>query len=198
MKLSSFQCGPLENNAFLLEDDTGPEAVLIDAPPDSFKRIPIADYRHLHVIITHGHWDHIADAHKFQLLGAKIYAHRGDVTLIEHPQQMAFFLPDGITISPTRIDSFLEHGQILHLVHTDFHIKHVPGHSPGGIACFLPQYNCVFVGDTLFANGVGRTDLPGGSWPQLQASLANQLFTLPDSVIVLCGHGLQTTIGEER
>ena len=80
----------------------------------------------------------------------------------------------------------------------DIQVIHTPGHSPGGVCFYLPQAGCLFCGDTLFAEGVGRTDLPGGDFDQLKQSVVERLFTLPPETRVLPGHGPTTTIGWER
>ena len=74
----------------------------------------------------------------------------------------------------------------------------VPGHSPGGLAFYLPDSGCAFVGDSLFAHSIGRTDLPGGDYSTLINSVAEKLLTLPDETVVYSGHGESTTIGDER
>ncbi len=78
------------------------------------------------------------------------------------------------------------------------HVLHVPGHSPGGVAFYIPDEGVVFSGDALFNMGIGRTDLPGGSYPQLMTSIRTKLFALPDDTVVYPGHGPATTIGRER
>jgi glyoxylase-like metal-dependent hydrolase (beta-lactamase superfamily II) len=79
-----------------------------------------------------------------------------------------------------------------------FEVLHTPGHSPGGVTLYLRDEGVAFDGDLLFAGGVGRTDLPGGSWEVLVRSIRQVLFTLPDETVIYPGHGPKTTVGEEK
>jgi glyoxylase-like metal-dependent hydrolase (beta-lactamase superfamily II) len=95
-------------------------------------------------------------------------------------------------------DQFVGDGDTLSLGSTTLRIFHTPGHSPGSISLYSAEDSAVFVGDVLFWRGVGRADLPGGSWPTLLESIRSRLFALPDQTRVYPGHGPSTTIGEER
>jgi glyoxylase-like metal-dependent hydrolase (beta-lactamase superfamily II) len=102
--------------------------------------------------------------------------------------------------SPPEPTLWLEHGQRIDLGRLTIEVRHTPGHSPGGVAFVIsggPQPTAV-VGDVLFAGSIGRTDLFGGSFPVLERSIREQLYTLPDETRVITGHGPDTTVGRER
>jgi glyoxylase-like metal-dependent hydrolase (beta-lactamase superfamily II) len=77
-------------------------------------------------------------------------------------------------------------------------VLHTPGHTPGHVTFYEANQGALFDGDLLFAQGIGRSDLPGGSYEDLQHSIKERLFTLPDETVVYSGHGAATTIGRER
>jgi glyoxylase-like metal-dependent hydrolase (beta-lactamase superfamily II) len=93
-------------------------------------------------------------------------------------------------------EHLLSDGQVLELIGESFHVKHTPGHSPGSVSFLVGDL--LFAGDALFHRSVGRTDLPGGNQDQLYRSIREKLYVLPDDVLVLPGHGQETTIGEEK
>jgi hydroxyacylglutathione hydrolase len=100
--------------------------------------------------------------------------------------------------TPPAVDHYWTDGEKYVVGKLEFEVRHCPGHTPGHVVLYEPSERKVFVGDVLFAGSIGRTDLPGGSMPQLLSSIKNKLLTLPDEVEVFSGHGPVTTIGEER
>jgi glyoxylase-like metal-dependent hydrolase (beta-lactamase superfamily II) len=96
------------------------------------------------------------------------------------------------------IDVFPQDGDVLRIGSIEFHVLYTPGHSPGSISLWIPSEKKLVVGDTLFRDSVGRTDLPGGDGRQLLASIREKFMTLPDDTLVIPGHGPTTTIGHER
>jgi hydroxyacylglutathione hydrolase len=92
----------------------------------------------------------------------------------------------------------LAHGQILHLGNTAFEVRHTPGHTPGHCVFYCMQAKVLFGGDLIFQGGVGRTDLPGGDWEALEASIRMQVYTLPDETRILSGHGEESSVGDEK
>jgi glyoxylase-like metal-dependent hydrolase (beta-lactamase superfamily II) len=95
-------------------------------------------------------------------------------------------------------DIELSHGQELTVGTLTFQVLHTPGHTPGGVTFYLAEEGVAFDGDVLFANGVGRTDLPGGNWKTLLRSIRQVLFELPDGTMIYSGHGPETTVGREK
>jgi len=193
--------GPLATNAFLLTAPERGEALLIDAPHGVWEDIqPILqreNCRLVALLITHGHWDHTGDAARIQNLGAPLYAHEADRVFIERPEVMSLFSIPGLALEPARLDHAVVQGQKLHLLGTTIEVRHVPGHCPGNVLFYFPEFDAAFVGDALFNGGIGRYDLPGGSLEMLERSIRTQIYTLPANTAVYPGHGPETTVGDE-
>lgn len=189
--------GPFQENCYLLVQDgelavfdPGDEAERLIAAIDATGATPRC------IVLTHAHLDHVGACEALQKrYGIPLYCPRGEVELLEHlPTQCAMFgLPPQVPPTP---DQLVDEGTSIPLGKTTLIAFATPGHSPGG-TCYRVGDHC-FVGDTIFAGGVGRTDLWGGSWPVLQASIENRIFTLPDGVTLYPGHGPTTTVGDER
>lgn len=195
MTLEKIVVGPLEVNCYILgSPDTG-EALLVDpgAEPEKIKsRLTKLGLCVKLIINTHGHFDHIGTDTAFAV---PAYIHRQDLKLLKDPQRYA---PPMIKVSrdlPKEI-RFLEDGQLLKLQEIELKVLHTPGHTPGGLC--LNAGSFVFTGDTLFAQGVGRTDLPGASAKELLHSIQKKLLVLADDLVIYPGHGPASTIGEEK
>lgn len=202
MNIKTFELGPIGTNAFLLWKDGFDDAILIDAPHgagdiiSSF--IKSKDLKLKALILTHGHWDHIADAAFFQNAGVPIYAHKGDQGWIEDPTPMNAMLPPQLHFKGVKVNHLLSHGDILTFFETKFVVRHVPGHAPGNILLYSESENLAIVGDVIFSGSVGRHDLPGGSPSVLKESIKTQIYTLPDETVLYTGHGPTTTVGKEK
>jgi glyoxylase-like metal-dependent hydrolase (beta-lactamase superfamily II) len=154
------------------------------------------------ILHTHGHLDHVGGTAELAGLlgdGVVVGLHPGDIDLYHNaPVQARMF---GLEVdAPPEPGMMLEHGQSILVGGLELEVRYAPGHSPGGV-CFVvsgADEPLVIVGDVLFAGSIGRTDLPGGSFPVLERSIREQLYTLPDETRVICGHGPDTTIGRER
>ena len=175
-------------------DPGGDAEVILEAVQDAGLTV---DY----ILDTHCHPDHIAancdvQAGLAELQGAAppVLVHAGDRESVEHPPMQWLLI--GLRPGPCRVDGTLEEGQELAVGEITLRVMHLPGHSPGSVA-FVAE-GAVFTGDTLFAGGIGRTDLPGGNTPQIMASLKRLVTELPPETMVYPGHGEATTIGEER
>ncbi len=194
-------CGPLATNAFLLHETVSNNFVIIDPAIGADKlferaRQLVADGAQFEAIWnTHGHFDHIYDNAKWKSqFNAPIFAHRADGFFLEnlHKQAQWFGLP-APEIAP--LDVELHEGDVLRIGDERALVWELPGHSPGSVAFGFESF-CV-VGDVLFQNSVGRTDLPGGDALTLARSI-ERLWTLPDTTHILPGHGESTTIGAEK
>ena len=201
MIIETFEAGPVATNGYLVADEQGGKALVIDAP-QGVAPLMVEQARRwktpiVILINTHAHWDHFLDnADLVRLTGAKFGIHRESAPLLTVPQARYFGLD--VEIEPTKPDFFLEEGEPLDVGDLRFEILHCPGHCPGSVVLFERTQRAAFVGDVLFAGSVGRTDLPGGSHETLMRSIREKLLPLGDDVRVLAGHGPVTTVGEER
>jgi glyoxylase-like metal-dependent hydrolase (beta-lactamase superfamily II) len=191
--------GPIQANCFILGHEETREAAVID-PGDEARRILAALGRHnltLKTIInTHGHFDHVGGNKALQAAtGAPILIHGGDAPMLAHLADSAAVWGMRVEDSPAP-DRILEDGDEIGFGALTLKVIHTPGHSPGGISLFTPGH--LFVGDTLFAGSIGRTDFPGGDYGLLIDSVRSRLFVLGDDVRVYPGHGPATTLGRER
>ena len=203
--LEVFAVGPIQANCVLLGDSAAGEVVVID-PGDEGERIAervgASGLRPTMILHTHGHLDHVAGtAELAQLLGGRlpIGLHPDEIDLYRNaPVQGRMF---GLEVeAPPEPTLLYKNGQKLQVGGLELEVRHAPGHSPGGVAFVVSggEAPVVIVGDVLFAGSIGRTDLMGGSFPVLERSIREQLYTLPDDTRVVCGHGPDTTIGRER
>ncbi len=199
MRVHTFACGPFQTNTYVVEDESSRAVLVIDPTIESDAVLDDIASRQLHVAViinTHGHIDHVfADAVFKRQTGAPLALHSADAPMLSHLTQQArlFGLP---APEQPAADRLLSDGDIVSAGQISLRVLHTPGHTPGGISLYAP--GVVFSGDTLFAGGVGRTDLPGGDMDALLRSIAERLLTLPDQTVVYSGHGRPTTIGEER
>jgi len=202
VQVFTYPLPPLGTNAYLLAAPGRDDAVLIDAPPTAWETIApqLAKLKRklAVVLLTHGHWDHMAGAAEVQTAGAAIYAHADDREWIENPMMQMSFMMDDMEIAPAKVDHFLKHGQILEVAGIKFEVRHVPGHAPGNVLFYSAEMKAAFVGDVIFAGSVGRADLPGGDWDVLENSIRTQVYTLPDDTVIFPGHGPKTTVAKER
>ncbi len=209
MLITGFPAGAFAANCYLVAPAAGEECVIIDPGQDAergieelldrFKLKPIA------VMLTHGHVDHMwSVAPVCGAKGVPAYIHPDDREMLSDPVKGMSILAarqflGGMTFSEPDDVRPLEDGAVVPLAGLEFTIGHVPGHTPGSVTfrSGADDLDALFTGDLLFAGSIGRTDLPGGNHQQILRSLARTL-TLPDEVVVLPGHGPQTTIGDER
>lgn len=199
MILESLSVGPLQVNCYILACVEAKEALIIDPGAEAGK-IKEALKRHrldpAFIVNTHGHFDHIGSDDDFS---APVYVHKKDAALLKDPQLnlSAFFSFPYAVKSEVRP---LEDKQVIVLAGIELEVIHTPGHTPGGICLFLrrPKKNILFSGDTLFCQGIGRTDYEGASEQLLLKSIKERLFVLPDDTIVYPGHGPASTIGREK
>ncbi len=150
-----------------------------------------------YVLLTHAHFDHIGAAHAvIKATAAPLALHPKDLPLMKAGGGSILFGVQPPPIPDTTIR--LKAGQQIDVGELTLHVLHTPGHTPGHVTFHEPSEGVVFDGDVLFAQGIGRTDLPGGSYELLMRSINKQLMALPDETIVYSGHGPATTIGCER
>ncbi|HEY6362193.1 MAG TPA: MBL fold metallo-hydrolase [Vicinamibacterales bacterium] len=200
---------PFYKNGFVVGCERTRAAVVID-PGDEIDEILAAvrdrDVQVQHILLTHAHLDHISGVDTARnALDAPVYLHRDDLVLYERVvEQGAMF---GFKVRPQPpVDVFYDMSPV-YFGDYEVRVHHTPGHCPGGVCLQIRKKgeggkgeggNHLFVGDTLFAGSIGRTDLPGGNYDVLMQSITGVLFTLGDEAIVHPGHGADTTIGRER
>jgi glyoxylase-like metal-dependent hydrolase (beta-lactamase superfamily II) len=180
-RIDKLVVGPFENNVFVLRDKATGEAAIVDAANEHELLLEVARATGVRrVLTTHGHWDHIQAVTAVRNAGIDVGIAPDDADMLP---AYDFTIPD---------DDVITVGDLkLRTVHT-------PGHTPGSTCFILEGHPVVFSGDTLFPGGPGNTSLPGGNFDQIIESIDRRLFTLPAELLVLPGHGLDTTIGDEQ
>jgi hydroxyacylglutathione hydrolase len=207
--VKTMSVGQLQTNCYLVADAKTGEAMVIDPGAES-ERIYAAlgnllesEVTVKYVVNTHAHFDHVraneplmGKLRSAQALPPYLVAHAEAVPLLAQGGGATFF---GFRAVPSpEPDMIVDEGNLLRLGAHVFQVMHTPGHSPGSISLYCAAQDVVFAGDVLFRQGVGRYDLPGGSWTVLQTSIRSRLYTLPDATTVYPGHGPATTIGGEK
>lgn len=191
--------GALQCNCYIVGCEDAKVGIVIDPGGDApaiLDRVSQLGLSIKYIVNTHGHIDHIAANRPVkEATGAMIAIHRDDADwLITDQGSYARML--GVLSPGPPADMLLDEGDEITFGKDSLQVIHTPGHSLGGIS--LVGDGLVFCGDTLFAMGVGRVDLPGGSWETLMHSIKTRLFSMPDETTVYPGHGPETTIGREK
>jgi glyoxylase-like metal-dependent hydrolase (beta-lactamase superfamily II) len=212
MIVKTLAVGQLQTNCYLVMDEETGEAMVLDPGAESERvfasvqapsRLGSVNAWVKYVVNTHAHFDHVLGnasllqrLHAVQEMPSQLVAHTEAVPLLAQGGGAALF---GFRPTPSPApDKIVQEGDVLCLGQLEFRVLHTPGHSPGSISLYSASEAAIFVGDVLFRLGVGRYDLPGGSWAILQDTIRSQLFVLPDSTTVYPGHGPATTIGREK
>ena len=193
--------GLLGCNCTVLGDEESREAIVVDPGYDIPRILAVLAKHQLtvkQIVVTHAHIDHIASALDLkQITGARILYSEADLPLVAMMDAQADWLNVAIpTVKPP--DHSPEDGEQVSVRGIDVTVLHTPGHTEGSLCLHVPAANLLLAGDTLFAGGVGRTDLPGGNTEKLLSSIRERLLPLPDATHVIPGHGPATTIARER
>jgi glyoxylase-like metal-dependent hydrolase (beta-lactamase superfamily II) len=191
----------LQCNCSILGDEQTHEGMVVD-PGDEVDEILAMLAEHglklKSIVITHAHIDHIGGAKKLHdATGAPVYMNENDRELAAMMEMQAAWLGVMPPEMP-KIDVAAKDGDRLTLGLTELHVLHTPGHTQGSISLWIPSETRLIAGDTLFRQGIGRTDLPGGNGRQIVQSIRAKLLPLPEETLVIPGHGDNTTIGEEK
>ena len=199
MIIKDLTVGPIMANCYIVGCEETKSAAVID-PGDEADRILMvlaeAGLTVKAIINTHGHFDHVsANQRMKEVTGAELLIHELDAPMLSQLSETAAAWGMSSDNSPPP-DRMLAHGDVVQVGNIALTVIHTPGHTPGGIS--LHSDKAVFVGDTLFAGSIGRTDFPGGDFGVLKASIQEKLFTLDDDVTVYPGHMGPTSIGREK
>ena len=200
MIIKQLSVGMVQANCYIVGCEKTKEGVVID-PGDEAERIlaeiEATELTIKYILNTHAHFDHIlANGPLVEATGAPLALHPLDLPLLRQSGGAGFFgldLPSG----PDPDTELAEGDTIAFGTHT-LEVFFTPGHSPGHVSFYEANEGVIFDGDVLFAGGIGRTDLPGGSHETLMNSINEKLMVLPDETVVCSGHGPITTIGQER
>ncbi len=201
MKVRAFAGIPFSAVGYLVYGSHSDEAVIIDAPLGTSKRVAqaIADenLRPVCVILTHGHWDQFADVGELiAIYRIPVWGHGWDANRFADPS-LTMEEGDRLQVRPCTLDRRLSDGERVQVGNLSLVVMHTPGHSPGSICLYAEEAGALFSGDLLLRMGVGSTKMVGGNAQQLEASL-RRLASLPDSTVVYPAHSSPTSIRNER
>ena len=201
LNVRTYPLGPIQTNCYIIHYneggclviDPGEEGNRIIAEIEKMKRKPLA------ILLTHAHFDHIGAVDQVRNhFSIPVYVHKKEKDWLGNPDLNGSSKYPGLPLVQNgSADKFLSEGQLT-IGPFDFEVRHTPGHSPGSVSFIFKDAQVAIVGDTLFRQSIGRTDLPGGNTNTLLNSIHNKLLSLDDEFIVYPGHGPSTTPGEEK
>lgn len=203
MKIDSFILGDFQTNCYCLRtSDAEAACLLIDAGLGAGSLVDFLKQNKLKpltLILTHGHIDHIAglDLLRQNFPDIKIAIYADDANMLSSPVKN-LSIAAGQIFKTEPADIILRSEGLVEFSPFTFDVMHTPGHTPGGICLYSAENKLAFVGDTLFAGSIGRTDFPGASFEKLMNSIRTKLLTLPDDTAIYTGHGPITTIAREK
>ncbi len=206
LNIKKFVVNPLQENCFVVSDDTK-ECVIIDCgvayldEQEALERyIQQEQLVPKHLLCTHAHFDHcLGNAWVYETYGLKPELSADDEFLLNKlGEQVEMLLGVKYDIEMPRAAVLFHDGDIVSFGNHQLQVKATPGHTPGGVVYYCEEEKVVFTGDSLFRMSVGRTDLEGGNWDEMMASLTNVIAALPADTTAYCGHGPETTISWEQ
>ncbi|MBN1115474.1 MAG: MBL fold metallo-hydrolase [Oligoflexia bacterium] len=202
MRFKSIEVGPMGVNSYVLYDEESRESVIIDPGADAESIIDLVTGLEVtpgEIWLTHGHFDHLGAAKAVSAeYGISIYMHDQDYFFYRNVQKFAAIF--SVTVdTPLPEPSFFNMKLACKKIGKfSVDIIHTPGHSPGSVCFFCRENNIIFSGDLIFKFSVGRTDFPGGSFPVLEKSIMENIYTRGESCVIFPGHGPETTVGREK
>ena len=204
IQIKHFALGMWQTNCFVLFSNESKNCIIFDAGFDPQPMIDFIKDNNLtpqKILLTHAHLDHVAGVQDirdaFPDLTIPLYLHEAEKDFPSTPD-LNLSGPFGMPLTAPSPDHYVSPSNDLSFEGHTIQALHVPGHSPGSIAYYLPDFQVAIVGDTLFAQGVGRTDLATSDGPLLMQKISSELYTLPDETTILPGHGPFSTIAREK
>ena len=200
MKILHFVTGPIQVNTYLVYDEDSKKGFIVDPGGYEARLTKEANSNGIdveYIILTHGHADHFGGVDRFKIdfPNAKLLANKLEEEMLSDNEMNCSYELFGKAFD-FKVDKWVSDFETLKIGNMELFFIETPGHTPGGMC--IQVDNHLFSGDTLFRYSVGRTDFPGGSWPKLEKSIREKLFTLPDDTVVLPGHMSFTSIGDEK
>ena len=191
--------GPVQTNCYFLSDTNG-NCVVVDPGEEAARIIDYIEKKDLKpvaILLTHGHFDHIGAVDEVrEKYDIKVYAAAAEKETLQNTDiNLSSQFGAGFKVEA---DEYLNDGQEIELLGEKVRCILIPGHTKGGMCYYFTNSGMLFSGDTLFQQSVGRTDFPGGSMSEIVRSIREKLFILPDYVRVYTGHGMMTTIKDEK
>ena len=202
MKIMILPLGALQTNCYVLIDEKTKEAVVIDPgaePEKLIRELQGLKVKAKAILLTHGHGDHIGAVEALRKeSGAPLYVHEMDASMVKDANKN-FSAMMGASFACAEPEHMIKDGDIIEIgEEIKLHVLFTPGHTQGGVCYYEKEEGLLFAGDTLFAESIGRTDLPGGSYSTLIKRIQEKLMVLPDETRVFPGHGPETTVGWEK
>ena len=206
MNATMMTVNPFGENLYILWDEATHDAVVVDPGMmrDEEREVVtkfIGEHKLnvKHILLTHLHIDHVTSARWLaDQTGADVCGCALDASLGQELHEYVAYFHLKIDVEPLTLDRQLVEGDTIPLGDEVIQVLHVPGHSPGGLAFYLPDSGLLISGDTIFNGSVGRTDLKGGDMAQQLNSIREKIFTLPDETVIASGHGPTTTVADEK
>jgi hydroxyacylglutathione hydrolase len=202
MEILSAELGPIFTCSYMLVDETTNIVAIIDAPPQAMDYwsliIEENNYKLSSLLLTHSHWDHAAEVSVIkEKYNCEVYVSKEDEYRIIEPAKHTIW-PLPFVIPAAKADKYALEGTLINVGNIAIDVIASPGHTEGGVCYKIEKERVIFTGDTLFNEGIGRTDLPGGDTSSLNYSIKEKLYTLADDFIIYPGHGLSSNLGYEK
>lgn len=205
MLTKAFIFNPVGENTYVIWDEKTREAAIIDAGMSNNREntavselVAKENLQLKYALQTHMHFDHVWGLSFIQeTYGIKPLCHKADESIYRDAPEMTSMFRLSMNWNLPAIERFIDEGEVLYLGETAIKVLHTPGHTPGGLSFYIESAKTVFTGDTLFQGSIGRTDLPGGNFPEEMNSIRTKIITLPADTLICSGHGPQSTVGWE-